>query len=249
MMYQNGTLILCGANANGHYWKQFVAGEFSRRRLVALSADDGYKLWAKDANYRHRPILVGNKVLAEPWMFDLQTGEQQTRKHPITGEDVPWSIMRTGHHCGMLTGADSGMIMFQFPIHWLRDLEKDAGVRHFAGHRLGCWINAIPANGLVMIPKAARAVCVCFQLLRRSYWNRVRSATLGDLRFCRHQNSCAASRTGSQSAWRSQTRMALYGYRTRATLLTRKRRLTSSWICNRSSATEATKPSMKTPPS
>ncbi len=24
--------------------------------------------------------------------------------------------------------------------------------RHFAGHRLGCWINAIPANGLVMIP-------------------------------------------------------------------------------------------------
>ena len=160
LMYQNGTLILCGANANGHYWKQFVAGEFSRRRLVALSADDGYKLWAKDANYRHRPILVGNKVLAEPWMFDLQTGEQQTRKHPITGEDVPWSIMRTGHHCGMLTGADSGMIMFRSGFTGFMDLEQDAGVRHFAGHRLGCWINAVPANGLVMIPEAS-AGCVC----------------------------------------------------------------------------------------
>ena len=160
LMYQNGTLILCGANANGHYWKQFVAGEFSRRRLVALSADDGYKLWAKDANYRHRPILVGNKVLAEPWMFDLQTGEQQTRKHPITGEDVPWSIMRTGHHCGMLTGADSGMIMFRSGFTGFMDLEKDAGVRHFAGQRLGCWINAVPANGLVMIPEAS-AGCVC----------------------------------------------------------------------------------------
>jgi len=32
--------------------------------------------------------------------------------------------------------------------------------RHFAGHRLGCWINAIPANGLVMIPEAS-AGCVC----------------------------------------------------------------------------------------
>ena len=160
LMYQNDTLILCGANANGHYWKQFVAGEFSRRRLVALSAGDGYKLWAKDANYRHRPILVGNKVLAEPWMFDLQTGTQQTRKHPITGEDVPWSIMRTGHHCGMLTGADSGMIMFRSGFTGFMDLEQDAGVRHFAGHRLGCWVNAVPANGLVMIPEAS-AGCVC----------------------------------------------------------------------------------------
>ncbi len=160
LMYQNDTLILGGANANGHYWKQFVAGEFSRRRLVALSAADGYKLWAKDANYRHRPIIVGNRVLAEPWIYDLQTGEQQTRKHPITGEDVPWSMMRTGHHCGMLTGADSGMIMFRSGATGFMDLEQDAGIRHFAGHRLGCWINAIPANGLVMIPEAS-AGCVC----------------------------------------------------------------------------------------
>ncbi|MEO2016702.1 MAG: PQQ-binding-like beta-propeller repeat protein [Fuerstiella sp.] len=160
LMYQNNTLILGGANANGHYWKQFVAGEFSRRRLVALSADDGYKLWAKDANYRHRPIIVGEKVLAEPWIYDLQTGEQQTRQHPITGEDVPWSMMRTGHHCGMLTGADSGMIMFRSGFTGFMDLEQDAGVRHFAGHRLGCWINAVPANGLVMIPEAS-AGCVC----------------------------------------------------------------------------------------
>ncbi|MEZ6129245.1 MAG: PQQ-binding-like beta-propeller repeat protein [Planctomycetaceae bacterium] len=160
LMYQNDTLILGGANANGHYWKQFVAGEFSRRRLVALSAADGYKLWAKDANYRHRPIIVGNRVLAEPWIYDLHTGEQQTRKHPITGEDVPWSMMRTGHHCGMLTGADSGMIMFRSGATGFMDLEQDAGIRHFAGHRLGCWINAIPANGLVMIPEAS-AGCVC----------------------------------------------------------------------------------------
>lgn len=41
MIYHQGTLLLCGANANGHYWKQFMAGEFSRRRLVALDADGG----------------------------------------------------------------------------------------------------------------------------------------------------------------------------------------------------------------
>ena len=160
MMYANDTLVLCGANANGHYWKQFVAGEFEKRRLVALSASDGYKIWARDANCRHRPIIVGNKILAEPWMFSLTSGDQITRQHPITGQVEPWSIMRTGHHCGMLTGCDSGMILFRSGHTGFLDLNADEGIRHFAGHRLGCWINAIAANGLVMIPEAS-AGCVC----------------------------------------------------------------------------------------
>ncbi|MGE3998735.1 MAG: PQQ-binding-like beta-propeller repeat protein [Planctomycetaceae bacterium] len=160
LMYADGVLMLGGANANGHYWEQFVKGEFERRRLVALSADDGYKLWAKDANYRHRPIIIGNQVLAEPWMYDLHTGDIRMRPHPLTGKQEPWSIIRTGHHCGMLTGSDSGMLMFRSGYTGFYDLEADAGTRHFAGHRLGCWINAIPANGLVMIPEAS-AGCVC----------------------------------------------------------------------------------------
>lgn len=160
LMFHDGVLLLGGANANGHYWKQFVAGEFDRRRLVALSAADGYKLWSKDANYKGRPIVVGRRVLAEPWSFDLHTGEQEMRKHPLTGEQVPWSLMRTGHHCGMLTGCDSGMLLFRSGDTAFYDLESDTGTRHFAGHRLGCWINAIPANGLIMIPEAS-AGCVC----------------------------------------------------------------------------------------
>ncbi|HVJ67623.1 MAG TPA: PQQ-binding-like beta-propeller repeat protein [Caulifigura sp.] len=160
MMFADGKLVLCGANANGHYWQQFVSGEFERRRLVVLSADDGYKLWAKDANYRHRPIVIGQQILAEPWSFDLTTGEQKTRLHPITGEAVPWSIMRTGHHCGMVTASSSGMLLFRSGATGFADLNNDEGIRHFGGHRLGCWINAIAAEGLVMIPEAS-AGCVC----------------------------------------------------------------------------------------
>ncbi|MFP6764356.1 MAG: PQQ-binding-like beta-propeller repeat protein [Planctomycetaceae bacterium] len=159
MMIQDGVLILCGANANGHYWKQFIAGDFKRRRLVAVSAEDGYTLWKKDADYRHRPIIVGERVIAEPWAFDLTSGEQLMKSHPLTGQDVPWSIIRPGHHCGMLTGA-SHMLLFRSGYTGFYNLENDEGTRHFAGHRLGCWINAIPANGLVMIPEAS-AGCVC----------------------------------------------------------------------------------------
>ena len=159
MIYKDGVLLLGGANANGHYWRQFISGEFKKRRLVALSSVNGYKLWSKDANYRHRPIIVGSRIIAEPWSYDLKTGKQITRIHPLTGKEVPWSFMRPGHHCGMNTAAPN-MLFFRSGFTAFYDLQSDSGTRHFAGHRLGCWINAIPANGLVMIPEAS-AGCVC----------------------------------------------------------------------------------------
>lgn len=159
LMHHDGVLMLCGANANGHYWRQFIAGEFKRRRLVALDADTGYQMWKKDADYRHRPIIVGNRVIAEPWAFELKSGEQIMKTHPLTGQPIPWSMIRPGHHCGMLTGSDH-MLMFRSGYTGFYNLANDEGTRHFAGHRLGCWINAIPANGLVMIPEAS-AGCVC----------------------------------------------------------------------------------------
>ncbi len=159
LMHHDGALIVCGANGNGHYWAQFMAGEFRRRRLVALDADDGRVLWAKDANYRHRPIIVEQRVIAEPWAFDLRTGQQQMRAHPITGESVPWDIMRDGNHCGAIAGCPH-LLVFRSWSTAFYDLDADVGTQHFSGQRPGCWINAIPANGLVMVPDAS-AGCVC----------------------------------------------------------------------------------------
>ena len=159
LLFRNNVLLLCGANANGHYWKQFMDGEFEKRRLVALSGDNGTRLWAKDGNYRHRPIIIEDEIIAEPWAYDLYTGKQKTRQHPLTGEDVPWSMMRSGHHCGMIAGTPN-LLTFRSGFTGFYDLEQDIGTRHFAGHRTGCWINAIPANGLISIPESS-AGCVC----------------------------------------------------------------------------------------
>ncbi len=52
------------------------------------------------------------------------------------------------------------MMFFRSGFIGYYDLYKDSGTQHFAGQRLGCWINAIPGNGLVMIPEAS-AGCVC----------------------------------------------------------------------------------------
>ena len=158
-MYRDGILVLCGANANGHYWRQFLSGEFSRRRLVGLSAKNGKVLWAKDADYRHRPVIIGDTVFAEPWAFDLKTGDQKMRRHPLTGEQTPWQFLRPGHHCGAISACPQ-MLFMRSGFTSYYDLRDDSGIRHFAAHRLGCWINAIPADGLVLAPEAS-AGCVC----------------------------------------------------------------------------------------
>ncbi|MHC4703372.1 MAG: hypothetical protein ACYTFQ_22630, partial [Planctomycetota bacterium] len=159
LMYREGVVVLGGANANGHYWRQFLAGEFSQRRLVALSAKSGEVLWARDADYRHRPVIVGDKVIAEPWAYDLKTGRQLTRCHPVSGAETVWQFFRPGHHCGAISACPQMLFMRSGDTSYY-DLIDDSGIRHFSGQRLGCWINAIPADGLALVPEAS-AGCIC----------------------------------------------------------------------------------------
>jgi outer membrane protein assembly factor BamB len=159
LMYKGGHLLICGANANGHYWKQFLAGDFSQRRLVVLDAKQGDKLWSKDANYMNRPAIVNNMVIAEPWAFELHSGKPEKRENPLTGENSDWQFSRPGHHCGVVTTTPN-MMFFRSGFIGYYDLYADSGTKHFAGQRLGCWVNAIPSSGLVVIPEAS-AGCVC----------------------------------------------------------------------------------------
>src|SRR5205085_9600060 len=80
-------------------------------------------------------------------------------ENPLTGEDSNWQFSRPGHHCGVVTTTPN-MMFFRSGFIGYYDLYADSGTKHFAGQRLGCWINAIPSNGLVVIPEAS-AGCVC----------------------------------------------------------------------------------------
>jgi outer membrane protein assembly factor BamB len=158
-MYADGLLVLCAQPWNGHFWKEFLAGEFSRRGVIVLSAADGRQVWAGREGYRSRPLIVGDKIIAEPWAFDLRTGEQRQRRDPITGETAAWQMARPGHHCGNIA-ASPAALFFRSGTTAYYDLVGDYGTAHFGAQRPGCWINCIPANGLVMMPEAASG-CMC----------------------------------------------------------------------------------------
>ncbi len=158
-MGNDGVLVFFGVYLDGHYWQQFFAGQFERRRVVALAADDGRTLWTKRIGFRVRPLIIGDTLHAEPWAFDLDTGEQRTRTNPITGRVEPWQFARPGHHCGCPAASPDCMFFRSYTLGYY-DLVGDYGTMHFGAQRPGCWINFIPAAGLLLMPESSTG-CMC----------------------------------------------------------------------------------------
>ena len=158
-IYDRDVLLLFGVFLDGHYWQQFFAGQFESRRVVALSGGDGGLLWEKTIGYRVRPVVVGDTLHAEPWAYDLRTGEQKTRIHPVTGRDEVWQFARPGHHCGCPAASPHTLLFRSYTLGWY-DLVGDDGTQHFGSQRPGCWINFVPANGLLLVPEASSG-CMC----------------------------------------------------------------------------------------
>lgn len=158
-IYKRDVLVLFGVFLDGHYWQQFFGGQFDSRRVVALSGADGGLLWQQRIGYRVRPIVIGDELHAEPWAYDLQTGKQKTRVHPVTGNEETWQFARPGHHCGCPAASPHTMLFRSYNLGWY-DLDNDYGTQHFGAQRPGCWINFVPANGLLMMPEASSG-CMC----------------------------------------------------------------------------------------
>ena len=132
--------------------------------LVALSAQDGRRLWTQtyaghmsSLGFGH-PVIVGGTVYADPYAYDLRTGKQKTRRHPLTDDPVPWSMAHT-MGCGIVSAAPSCLLRRSGSVG-IFDLHMDAGTSNWGAIRPGCWTNIIPAAGLVLVPEASSG-CIC----------------------------------------------------------------------------------------
>ena len=162
-IYRDNVLLFCGSYHNSHFYASMAKGELAHRRITALSALDGKVLWSRAGGYHRRPAVVGDTIYAEPWGYDIHTGEQKTRAHPLTGERVKWEIVRGGG-CGMISACPS-TCFFRSGATGYYDLARDVGTFHFGGLKPGCWINIIPANGIVLASEAS-AGCACLYPIR-----------------------------------------------------------------------------------
>ncbi|TXT22393.1 MAG: Serine/threonine protein kinase related protein [Planctomycetota bacterium] len=121
-------------------------------RLAVFRGSTGKPLWNKEAKYITRPLINDRMIYAQGGAWDL-----------LTGEDVPFTLNRS-YGCGQLAGSKH-MLLFRSATLGYLDLSRGSGVENVGSIRPGCWINALPVGGLVLVPDAS-AGCQC------SYQNR-----------------------------------------------------------------------------
>lgn len=119
-------------------------------RMAAYSMSTGKPLWNAKATYSSRPMINDRTVYAQGGAWDLLTGEQQ-----------PF-VFKRSYGCGVLSGAKD-MLLFRSATLGYYNLNGSKMTENYGGMRPGCWVNVIPAGGIVMVPDAT-AGCGCSYL-------------------------------------------------------------------------------------
>jgi len=148
MSYADGKLIVTSSPFTS-YW------------LYVFNAKDGTANWQKESKYRQdrntlnhgghmqHPVVMNGIIYQDPHAWDLQTGEM-----------LEMTLVRNGHGCGTLSGAD-GFLMGRGDWPRLYDTgNKFKSTPLSSVNRPGCWLNMIPAGGLVLIPESSSG-CTC----------------------------------------------------------------------------------------
>jgi outer membrane protein assembly factor BamB len=119
-------------------------------RMTGFALDSGKRLWDNQARYDSRPTLNDRTIYVQGGAWDL-----------VTGHEVPFEFDRS-YGCGILAGSQN-MLLFRSATLGYYDLSGSQTTIDYGGIRPGCWINALPAGGLVLMPDAT-AGCECSYL-------------------------------------------------------------------------------------
>lgn len=103
------------------------------------------------------PVISGDIIYSRPFAFDLATGAKRD-----------FIAYRGGHGCGGWTGSANYLYgRGHNPRMYPTDVPETEGIQLTRATRPGCWLNIIPAGGLVMIPESSSG-CTCGYPLQTS---------------------------------------------------------------------------------
>jgi len=158
-IYKDGVVIVHGTGSLGHPHKEFLRGEFARRALYAFDSATGKLLWGGRKGYRKRPIIVGDYIYAEPFAWQLKTGELKTIPNPLSGKQQPLDFHRGYIGCSHLLASASTLFGAKGGVGY-SNLHDQCGFTPFGGVALACGLCAVPAAGVFAAPEG-RSGCTC----------------------------------------------------------------------------------------
>jgi outer membrane protein assembly factor BamB len=157
--YAKEILLLSGSKLVGdsirYYYNAFDAR--SGEICWEVSHDSGLAKDGGHGEYNRHPTIIDDTVYAWPYAYNLKTGEKA----------AGWRFDRRGHGCGGVS-ASAQCMFWRGGNPWMYDLGPNGGpTRLNTVTRPGCWINIIPAGGLVLIPESSSG-CTCGFALQTS---------------------------------------------------------------------------------
>jgi outer membrane protein assembly factor BamB len=147
-----GTLLLSGSRADGKHMAYAFSAFDAASGEPKWSGGHGTRLPARGEHgeQNRHPTIVGDVAYIWPNAYKLATGEK------VEG----WHMNRRGHGCGGVSASARGLF-WRGGNPWTYDLGAGGGPRKLTTvTRPGCWINIIPAGGLVLMPEASSG-CTC----------------------------------------------------------------------------------------
>ncbi len=130
----------------------------TRFRAMNIRCTDFSETGGTHGEQWQHPVLNGDTIYARPFAFSLHTGEK-----------LDYIAYRGGHGCGGLTGSKYYLYgRGDNPRMYPLDVESTEGIPLTRVSRPGCWLNIIPAGGIVMIPESSSG-CTCAYPLQTSF--------------------------------------------------------------------------------
>ncbi|MHC5056659.1 MAG: outer membrane protein assembly factor BamB family protein, partial [Planctomycetota bacterium] len=144
-----------------YYHVGFARPSERHSRMRAYRASTGEKLWERKG-MGLRPVIADDMIYSFPLAFDLATGEMKlvTKPLPDAKAGAVWRIRGKGQGCGTVAGSRHVLLVRSATLGYY-DLGYDRGwLENYGGFRAGCFINYLPAMGLVLAPDDTLA-CRC----------------------------------------------------------------------------------------
>lgn len=130
--------------------------------ITAFSAADGRTLWRVESVKNLVPMIVGG-VFYAPAAYDLKTGRPVPPPGAASGHYAPRLSLLCSTHAGCPT-----LIVARQSSMGFYDLAGDTGLYTYSVARPSCWINMIPAGGLVVAPEGGSS-CSCAYNYKASF--------------------------------------------------------------------------------
>ncbi|MFQ6098013.1 MAG: PQQ-binding-like beta-propeller repeat protein, partial [Armatimonadota bacterium] len=157
--YAKGVILVAGTRNEGKKVEYdlfaFDAATCSKKWHTAYQP--GYGTGGSHGEQWQHPVIIGDTVYSRPFAFDLQTGQKRA-----------YRFDRGGHGCGGLSASrwylyGRGDNPRMYPV----TAQHTSGIPLTYTTRPGCWINIIPAGGLILIPESSSG-CTCGYPLQTS---------------------------------------------------------------------------------